>query len=62
VDESVDEGDDGGGVGKDLAPGGKGLVGGEQDRALEVSAGDDLEEQVGVAGIVGEVADLIDGE
>ena len=59
VDEAVDEGDDAGGVGEDLVPLGEGLVGAEQDGlACVVAAGDDLEEEVVVAAVVGQVSDL----
>lgn len=41
VDETIDEGDDAGGVREDLAPGGEGLVGAEEKRLLGlVSPGD----------------------
>jgi hypothetical protein len=60
VDEAVDEGDDAGGVREDLAPRRERLVGAEQDGALGVvTAGDDLEEEVRVAAVVREVADLV---
>jgi len=63
VDETIDEGDDARGVREDLAPGGKGLVGAEEKGLLGVvSAGDDLEEEVGVAAVVREVADLVDAQ
>ncbi len=63
VSEAVDESDDAGGVGEHLTPFGKRLVRGEHDGfASFVAARDDLEEQVGVAAVVGEIADLIDAE
>src|ERR1700679_3804309 len=63
VQEPVDESDDAGGVGEDLGPLGEGLVGAQDDRARSlVATGDDLEEEVGVAAVVGEVADLIDAQ
>ena len=63
MDEAVDEGDDAGGVWKDLAPFGEGLVGAEQYAAVCIVATcDDLEEEVGVAAVVREVADLVDAE
>jgi hypothetical protein len=53
VDEAVDEGDDAGGVGEDLAPFGEGLVGAEEQRSVGVVAtSDDLEQEVGVAAVV----------
>jgi hypothetical protein len=51
-----------GGGGKDLVPLGKGLVGGDEDGLGVVAAGDELKEQVGVAVVIGEVADLIEGK
>ena len=51
MNEPIDERDDAGGVREDFAPRGEGLVGTEQHGSLGVvAAGDDLEEQVGVAG------------
>ena len=61
MNEAIDERDDAGGVREHLAPLREGLVGAEQDWLLSVVAPrDDLEEQVGVAAVVGKVADLID--
>jgi hypothetical protein len=53
VDEAIDQGDDAGGVGKDLAPFGKGSIGGNQGRFGLIAARDDLKEQVGVVVGVG---------
>ena len=61
--QSIDQGDHTAGVGEDLGPFGKGLVGREDDGAFViVTPGDDLEEQVCIAGVVGEIADLIYAE
>ena len=60
MDEAVDEGDDAGGVGEHVVPFAEDLVGGQDDGTLQVSAGDDLEQQVGVAVVIGEVADLVE--
>ena len=62
VDETIDERHDTGGVGKYLAPLSEGFVGRQDDRVLLIAPGDDLEEQVGVTGVVGEVADFVDDE
>src|SRR5687767_11039835 len=63
MDEAIDEGDGAGSVREDLSPVVEGLVGAEQDGLGGVVAtGDDLEEEVGVAAAVGEVADLVDAE
>ena len=63
VQQPIDERDDAGGVGEDLVPFAEGFVGGEENGALLlVAAGDHLEEQIGVACVVGEIADLVDGE
>ena len=62
VNESVDEGDDAGSGGEDLGPLGEGLVGGEEDGSLQIASSHDLEQEVGVAVVVVEVADLIDDE
>jgi len=62
VDEAVDQGDDTGGVGEDLAPFGKRAVGGDEGGLGLVAARDDLEEQVGVAVGVAEIADLVDDQ
>src|SRR5687767_172446 len=59
MDEAVDEGDDAGRMGKDLAPFGEGLVGAEEDGLVGVVAAcDDLEEEVGVAVVVRKIANL----
>src|SRR4029434_1037817 len=60
--ETIDEGDHAGGVGEDLVPFGKGAVGGDDGARLLVAARDELEEEVGMAVGVGEIADLIDDE
>lgn len=60
VGEAVDEGDDGGGVGKDVVPVGEEFVGGDDGRGALVATGDDLEKEVGGAGVVAEVVDLVD--
>ena len=62
VGEAVDEGDGAGGVGEDGVPLLEGQVGGEEQGAVLVAAADELEEEVGGAGVVGEVSDLIDDE
>ena len=56
VDEAVDEGDRAAGVGEDGRPVGEGQIGREHETLSFVPAADDLEEQVGGAGVVGEVA------
>lgn len=62
VTEAIDEGDDAGGAGEDAAPVAEGAVGGDDRGELLVPAVDHLEEQIGRAIIVGEVADLVDDE
>jgi len=58
--EAIDDGDDAGGVGEHRVPFGKDAVGGH-DRGLGfVAPVHDLEQQVGVAVGIGEVADLVD--
>ena len=59
VEQAVDEGNDAGGTGEDLAPFGEGAVGGNQGGLLFVAAADEFEQQVGVAVGVGEIADLV---
>ncbi len=60
VDEAIDQGDDAGGVGEDLVPFGERFVGRNDRGLLLVAARDDLEQQIGMAVGIGEVADLID--
>ena len=60
VDEPVDEGDDAGGVGEDLIPLGEGSVGGDERGFFLVATANDLEQQIGIAVGVREIADLID--
>lgn len=59
VYESVDEGDDAGGRGEHVGPFAEGLVGSEDNGALEVTSGDDLEQEVGVAVVVVQIPDLV---
>ena len=60
MDEAVDEGDDAGGVGEGFAPLGEGPVCVDYGGALLAAAGDDIEQQIGMAIAIGEVADLVD--
>ena len=62
VEQAVEDGGGDDPVAKDLAPDGEGLVGGDQDGALLVAAGNELEEQVGGHPVDGQVADLVDDE
>src|SRR5262249_57309417 len=62
MNEAIDEGDDAGSVGEHLVPFDERTVGGDERARLFVAAGDELEEEVGVAVGVGKVADLIDDE
>lgn len=63
VEQPIDKGDHASGVGEHLIPFGKGLVGREQHRAAQlVAAGDDFEEQIGVARVIGEVSNLVNRE
>ena len=62
MDEPVDEGDDAGGAWKNGVPVAEGEVGGEDKALVFITPADDLEEQIGVAIVVGEVADLINAK
>jgi hypothetical protein len=62
VDEAVDEGDRTAGIREDGRPVGEGQVGREHKTFPFIPAADDLEEEVGRARIVGEVANLIEAE
>ena len=62
MDEAVDKSDDAGGGGEHLGPFREGFIGRDEDGRSEVPARDDLEEEVGVAVVVVEVAHLIDRE
>ena len=62
VDEAIDQGDDAGGVGEDLAPFCERAVGGDHGALVLVTAADELEQQIGMAVGIGEVADLVDGQ
>ena len=60
VDDAVDQGDHAGGIGEDLGPFGERAVRGQQQAFVLVAAAHDLEEQIGIAVAVGEVAHLVD--
>ena len=60
VGQAVDQCDGAGGVGEDGVPSLEGQVGGDQQGAVLVASADELEDQVGGASIVAEVADFVD--
>ena len=60
VDQAIDQGDDAGGIWKDLAPFGEGPVGGDDRAVVLVTATDEFEQQIGMAIGIGEIADLVD--
>src|SRR6266581_1404196 len=62
MQEAVEDGGGDDPVAEHLAPDGEGLVRGDEDGALLVAAGDELEEQVGGQTVEGQVADLVDDE
>jgi hypothetical protein len=62
VDDAIDQGADARRTGEDLRPLGEGLVAGQHRRALQVPPADHLEEQVAVAAVVGQVADLVEDQ
>jgi hypothetical protein len=51
--ESIDERDDTAGIGEDFGPFAERLIGGDNDRVFLIAARDDLEEQVGIARVIG---------
>jgi hypothetical protein len=59
MDEAINKGDGTGGVWEHLVPFGEGPVGGDDGARLLVTTRDELEEEVGMAVGVGEVADLV---
>ena len=59
MDETIDEGDDTGGVGEDLIPFAEGAIGRDEGAHVLIAARDQLEEEVGMTIGVGEVADLV---
>ena len=62
VREAVDQRDRTGSVGKDGVPVFEGKIRGDEEWAVRIAPTDDLEEEVGGVGVIGEVPDLIDGE
>ena len=62
MDEPVDQGGGDHRVAEDLAPLLEAAVGGDDDRAAFVAAGDQREEQVGGLALERQVADLVDDE
>ena len=58
VGQAVDQRDGAGGVGEDSVPSFEGQVGGDQQGAVLVATADELEDQVGGASVVAEVAHL----
>ena len=62
VYEPVDERSGDHGVPEDLAPLIEAAVGGDDDRAAFVAAGDEREEQIGCRALERQVADLVDDQ
>jgi hypothetical protein len=62
MDDPIDEGGGAGRVGEHGGPVCKGEVGGEHEALLLVAPADDLEEQVSVPVVEGEIADLVEDE
>ena len=62
VEQSIENrrGDDG--IPEDLAPGAEALIAGEQNRALLIAPGDELEEQIGALPINRDIADLVNDQ
>ena len=60
--EPVDQRDDAGGVGKDLAPFTERFVGRQNGGAVLIPASDDLEQKIGIARVVRQVPDLINAQ
>ncbi len=62
MDDPIDQFSGGGGIGEDAGPLAECQVR-SQDKAFSfVAAADDLKEQIGVAAVVGQIADLVDDE
>src|SRR5450631_120282 len=63
MDQAIDEGDHAAGIGEDLIPFAEHFVGGQGNGTLLlITAGDHLEEQIGIVCVVGEIADLVNGK
>lgn len=62
MDQPIDQRDATGGVGKNLIPLCEGAIGGDQGGLLLIPPGDNLEQQVGMAVGVGEIAHFVDHE
>jgi hypothetical protein len=59
MDDAVDERDGRGGVGEDAGPGAERQVGRDHETFFLMPAADDLEEEVRVAAVVGQIPDLV---
>ena len=62
VREAVDEGDRAGRIGKDGVPLLEGQIRRDEDGFLLVATADNLKEEIGGVGVVGQIADFVDGE
>ena len=62
VNDAVDQRGSASGVREDGGPLAEGEVGREHEAAAFVAAADDLKQEVGVARVVGQVANLVDAE
>ncbi len=62
VDEAVDRGERHGGIGKNLSPFAKGLVGGDQQGAPFVAGADEFEQHAGFGLILGDIGEIVEDE
>jgi len=62
MDSPVDRGECHGGIGKDLVPLAKGLVGGDQDRAVFIARTDEFEQDTGFGLIFGDVGEIVEDQ
>ena len=62
MNDAIDQGCSAGGVGEDGWPVAESQVGGEDDALVFVAAVDDFEKEVGIAAVVGQIADLVDAQ
>ncbi len=62
MNQAVDEGDGAPGVGEDGRPVGEGEIRGQDETLPFIPAADDLEEEIGRAGVVGEIPELVEDQ
>ncbi len=62
MEDAIKDGDRDDRTSEDLSPFSDGTVGGDEDQALLIASGGELEEEMGGVGLEGEIAEFVDDQ